>query len=170
MVNDLFDLKGALLSECCNHRYSLYRIWDIEKPYILFIMLNPSTADHFNDDPTIRRCINFAKDWGYGGLFVGNLFSYRATNPNELKELTDDKIIGIDNDVQLAAMASKCEKVVFAWGDIDKRFTYREAKVISMFKGSFCIALSKSNHPRHPLYLRSDTRLIPFDGDFFNIN
>ena len=68
----------ATFSSCKKYRYSLFRIWDEDKPLVLFIGLNPSTADEKEDDPTIRRCINFAKQWGYGGLIMGNLFAFRA--------------------------------------------------------------------------------------------
>ena len=84
-------LINAELSICKKYRYSLTRIWDEDKPNVMFVMLNPSTADEKNDDPTIRRCINFAKDFGAGGIYVVNLFPLRATNPNEL--LINDLII-----------------------------------------------------------------------------
>lgn len=74
---------GANLSECRRYRFSLWRIWDEALPYALFIGLNPSTADETANDPTITRCINFAKDWGYGGIYMANLFAYRATDPSE---------------------------------------------------------------------------------------
>jgi len=78
----------ATFSPCRKYRYSLFRIWDEDKSLVLFIGLNPSTADEKEDDPTIRRCINFAKQWGwgYGGLIMGNLFSFRATQPSDLKQ------------------------------------------------------------------------------------
>ena len=77
--------KGAIISKDKKHRYRLWRIWDDSLPKALFIMLNPSTADVMLDDPTIRRCIGFAKSWGYGGIYVGNIFSLRSSNPKDLK-------------------------------------------------------------------------------------
>ena len=77
-------IANAVISECGKYRYSLTRIWDESKPKVMFIMLNSSTANANNDDPTIRRCINFAKAWGFGDLYVCNIFAYRATNPQEL--------------------------------------------------------------------------------------
>ncbi|GHX72979.1 hypothetical protein VCSRO16_3593 [Vibrio cholerae] len=69
----------AELSKCRKYRYALWRTWDSDKPFAMFIGLNPSTADEKNDDPTLRRCINFAKSWGYGGVCMANLFAFRAT-------------------------------------------------------------------------------------------
>ena len=66
------------------YRYELSRIWDAALPPVLFVGMNPSTADEEQDDPTIRRCIRFARDWGYGGLLMGNLYALRATDPQEL--------------------------------------------------------------------------------------
>ena len=79
-------IKSAEISPCGLYRYSLTRKWEAWKGTVNFIMLNPSTADAQEDDPTIRRCIGFAKAWGYGGIVVTNLFAYRATNPKELKK------------------------------------------------------------------------------------
>ena len=78
-------IRKAKLSDNKKHRYSLKRIWDKDKPKVLFIMLNPSLADNYKDDPTIRRLIKFAKLFGYGGFYVGNLFSYITPYPKELK-------------------------------------------------------------------------------------
>ena len=76
-VTDMVIRRNAELSACGKYRYRLSRIWDDKKPLVLFIMLNPSTADAEQDDPTIRRCIAFAKNWGYGGFMAGNLFAFR---------------------------------------------------------------------------------------------
>lgn len=76
--------SDAELSKCRTYRYALWRTWDESKPFAMFVGLNPSTADELEDDPTIRRCINFSKLWGYGGLCMVNLFAYRATDPTAL--------------------------------------------------------------------------------------
>ncbi len=76
--------SDAELSKCRAYRYALWRTWDESKPFAMFVGLNPSTADELEDDPTIRRCINFSKLWGYGGLCMVNLFAYRATDPTAL--------------------------------------------------------------------------------------
>ena len=86
----------AILSVDRKYRYVLTRTWDETLPNIMFVGLNFSTADETTDDPTIRRCINFAKSWGYGGLYMVNLFAYRSTNPNNIRIV--DNPIGDDND------------------------------------------------------------------------
>lgn len=98
--------KGAIISGCGKYRYSLWRTWDKKLPKVMFIMLNPSTADAYEDDPTIRRCINFAKSWGYGGIVVGNLFAYRATNPKKLILIDDPS--GSANHHYLTHMIERC--------------------------------------------------------------
>ena len=81
--------KGARFSESRTHRYALWRIWEKGAPMVMFVGLNPSTADETQDDPTIRRCIDFAKRWGYGGLYMLNIFAFRATNPKDMKAAAD---------------------------------------------------------------------------------
>ena len=77
--------SGAIFSSCRKYRYALWRNWDETKPCVMIIGLNPSTADENENDPTITRCINFAKSWGYGGVCVTNLFAYCATVPSDMK-------------------------------------------------------------------------------------
>ena len=88
-------MQDAVISKCSKYRYSLSRQWNKEKEKVLFIMLNPSKADDKIDDPTVRRCISFAKNWGFGGLMIGNLFAYRTTYPKELFKTKNPK--GKDN-------------------------------------------------------------------------
>ena len=87
-MSELID-NGAVLSPDLKHRYNLWRIWETGKPFALFIGLNPSTADHTKDDPTVRRCKQFALDWGYGGFHIVNLFGYRATKPTDMIKQAD---------------------------------------------------------------------------------
>lgn len=91
--------KGAVIDKTGLYRYSLWREWDIDKSKIVFIMLNPSKADASIDDPTLRRCISFAKFWDYGSLIVVNLFAFRTASPLELKKV--DNPIGKQNDRHL---------------------------------------------------------------------
>jgi len=86
----------AKFSTCRKYRYALWRIWDDSKPYAMIVGLNPSTADETKNDPTISRCINFSKDWGYGGLCMANLFAFRATKPSVLMSSNDP--VGSAND------------------------------------------------------------------------
>jgi hypothetical protein len=142
------DIKGAVISQCETYRYQLWRKWDDAKPLVLFIMLNPSTANAEVDDPTIRRCMGYAKDWGFGGLYVGNLYAYRTAYPKELKAAGYP--IGPDNDKHLKDMQSKCDQVICAWGNgqgIPQR-------IQDSFPQLHYIELAKDGTPKHPLYLK----------------
>ena len=104
---NLFDtaiIKGARFSDCRLYRYQLWRIWDEGRPYLNVIGLNPSTADETRDDPTIRRCIDYAKRWNYGGLFMTNIFAFRATLPAVMKKQVEP--VGSDNDHWLIETAA----------------------------------------------------------------
>lgn len=149
--------KTAVLSECRNYRYELWRVWDDAKPYALFIGLNPSTADETEDDPTIRRCINFAKSWGYGGLCMANLFAYRATQPEDMKQAKEP--IGSINDDTLLRLSENAGVIVAAWGN-DGTFMKRSMLVKSLLPKISVLKLNKSGEPAHPLYLKSS--LTPF--------
>ena len=159
--------SSACLSECGKYRYSLSRVWDSSKPIVLFLMLNPSTADATKNDATITRCIAFAKSWGYGGLCVGNLFAYRATNPKEL--LAVENPIGEENQKHLNEMYLKSEAVVCAWGNssIVEKLGKRlgdDYKPLSGILGSiYYLELSKSGCPKHPLYLKSELKPIKYE-------
>ena len=91
-----FIYKNATISDCRKYRYAFYRTQDDKKKTVLFIALNQSTADEKNDDPTIRRCINYARKWGYGSFLVANLFVYRLANPTKLRYVKNP--VGNDND------------------------------------------------------------------------
>ncbi len=144
------EITGAIISDCNNYRYQLWRIWDNSKPNVMFIMLNPSTADSETNDPTIRRCIGYAKSWGYGGVYVGNLYAYRATDPKQLKLV--DKPIGDDNIKHINEMMTKCEKIVCAWGNHEGRPDH----IFSNFNNLHYIKLNADGTPAHPLYLKKD--------------
>jgi hypothetical protein len=152
-------LSDAVISEDKQYRYLLTRIWDNDKPMINFIGLNPSTADQVDNDPTMRRCINFAKAWGYGGLYMTNLFAYRTSKPKELFKVQQP--IGVENDNYLIETGKKVKKVVFAWG-ASGSFLNRDKQVFDIISKGYYIALTKENHPRHPLYLKSDLKLKLF--------
>lgn len=116
-------------------------------------MLNPSTADAEQDDPTIRRCIAFAKSWGYGGMMAGNLFAFRSTRPEKLYGKKDP--VGELNDRYLREMAEQCARVVFAWGEHGSLKNAHE-RVMSLFPVAWCLGKNKSGQPKHPLYIRKD--------------
>ena len=99
---------GAKISGCGTYRYALWRHWDSDwngqgdSNSVMFIGLNPSTADATEDDPTLRRCIGFAKSWGFGGLYMLNVFAYRATDPRLMKRQKPKVAIGPRNNMHLA--------------------------------------------------------------------
>lgn len=175
---DLFMEKTAVISDCGKYRYRLGRRWSNVGRPCLFIMLNPSTADAFEDDPTIRRCIAFAKSWGCSELTVVNLFAVRATDPKDMMAASDP--VGPDNMEHVKSAADFAVRgycypkdcngpVVCAWGAhgayMDQANTvlgWLEAELIK----PVCLGITKSGQPKHPLYLASDTPLTPYPSDF----
>jgi hypothetical protein len=152
--------SGAVLSPCEKYRYELWREWDKSKPCVMFVMLNPSTADALKDDPTIRRCMNFAKNWGYGSIKVGNIFAFRSSNPKDLKvPSTELDYFHADQNAQyLNKMAYESKTVICAWGNPPIDF-------VSPLSGlsKLChLGLTKKNNPRHPLYLKGETTPIEY--------
>jgi hypothetical protein len=146
---------GAAFSPCRKYRYALWRRWETEKPYAMFVGLNPSTADEIEDDPTIRRCKRFASDWGYGCLVMTNLFAIRATDPKVM--LAHDDPVGPENDDYLRYLARRAGIVVSAWG-AHGGHRGRDFQVLRMIAGMHHLGLTKAGKPRHPLYLRADTK------------
>lgn len=153
-MNDI--VYDASISECGEYRYRLSRIWDERKKPLVFLMLNPSTADAMTDDPTIRRCMGFARRERAGGLVVVNLYGLRATNPKRLWDHTDP--IGPTNDRHLVRAASE-GKLVCAWGGNapSNRVAYVRA-LLDRHRWS-CLGTTQAGAPRHPLYIRSDQPL-----------
>ena len=143
----------AYLSSCRNYRYALWRTWDANKPRVLFIALNPSTADETHDDPTLNRCINFAHEWGFGGLSIGNLFAFRSTNPKQLKSLDDP--IGPSNDRWLIKLDRESTLTVAAWGNHGK-YLKRADHIRQSLKNLYCLQINITGEPAHPLYLQSN--------------
>jgi hypothetical protein len=146
--------SAAVLSPCRRYRYELWRRW-APGPYAMFIGLNPSTADETADDPTIRRCINFAKVWGYSALCMTNLFAFRATKP-EVMKAEEFPIGGHENDLTLRSLAESAGVVIAAWG-VHGAHLDRAADVVKMIPNLQCLGLTRDGHPRHPLYLKADS-------------
>ena len=140
---------GATFSMCRTYRYSLWRTWDESRPYALFIGLNPSTADESKDDPTIRRCIGFARSWGFGGLCVVNLFAYRATEPKDMMKAEDP--IGPENDRWIKRLSADAGVIVAAWGNSGS-FLGSSRTITQKIPNLTCFKLNKSGEPAHPLY------------------
>ena len=149
----------ATFSPCRSYRYSLWREWgEGSLGYAMFIGLNPSTADETRDDPTVRRCINFAKDWGFGALCMTNLFAFRATDPTVMKVQADPN--GPENNATLKKLARDASVVVAAWGAHGSHMG-RDKEVVAMLPGLKCLALTKDRLPKHPLYLLKTLRPMP---------
>lgn len=153
--------KTAKISECNNYRYDLFRVWDETKPYLMFIGLNPSTADHEMDDPTIKKCIGFAEKLNFGGICMCNLFAFRATNPNDM--MSSQSPIGIDNDLYVTMHAEKAGMVIAAWGNTGY-YLHRDKEVLALLSNVdvFALNINKSGQPQHPLYICSDSEPKPY--------
>lgn len=164
---------SATMSGCGTYRYVLERDWtdpdgpDItpETDLLTFVMLNPSTADALQDDPTIRRCIGFAREWGYGGVSVVNLYAFRSTDPRELKRVKDP--VG---ECNLDYIKDEClgRHVVLAWGAFELdcgEYAHRCDVMARIRLGAVridCLGKTKAGHPKHPLYLPASTERVPW--------
>lgn len=128
----------------------------------MFIMLNPSTADDKIDDPTIKKCIFYAKKLGYGSMFVVNLFAFRATDSSVLKKAGEP--VGKINDKIILQFAEKVDSIIAGWGN-DGKHLNRSEEIIKILKSKgyklLCFKLNKSKEPCHPLYLKKDACLTP---------
>jgi hypothetical protein len=156
----LFENGNAIIIG--EHRYSLSRRWG-DGWRALFIMLNPSTADAQVNDPTIRRCIGFARSWGAGALDVANLFALRSTDPEAL--LDHPEPVGEKNDEFIVDLAARAGVTVCAWGS-HKAVRRRAPVVLELLRDAghrpMCLRVTKDGHPSHPLYLPADLRPIPY--------
>ena len=154
--------KTAEFSSDRKYRYVLRRIWNRKKGHVLFVCLNPSTADENVDDPTIRRCIRFAESWGLGGMVMVNLFAYRATNPKEMLAHSDP--VGTSNVLYWEREHKAANVTIAAWGVHGAHM--RMDKEFMRYVGGnvHCLALTKTGHPRHPLYLKKGLEPIPFQA------
>jgi hypothetical protein len=162
---------SAVFSPCRSWRYVLERRLDdaplFARGIAVFIGLNPSTADEVIDDPTIRRCKAFARDWGFGTYRMLNLYAWRSTDPRALAKVPDP--IGPENDAHLIDGTSDADVVICAWGT--NALGNRAEDVVAMLRGKnaggvmrrlHCLRLTKNGAPSHPLYLPGDLKPIPF--------
>lgn len=155
--------RKAVFSDCERYRTRLIIQWDPRLSMVLFFMLNPSTADHLVNDPTVRRCIGFANRWGHGGLEVRNLFSLRSTSPSDLK-LAADPIGPMD----IVYDDDSFGMVIAAWGNhgmyrgrayvVEREFYRRGIKL-------YHLGLTRDQNPRHPLYLQREVTPEILDSD-----
>lgn len=152
---------SAVISECGKYRYHLQRVWDESRSRICWIMLNPSTADAEQDDPTIRRVIGFSRSWGAGGIDVVNLFALRATNPAALKKCSFRYAVGPENDSWIFRIAESPDvsRVIAAWGRHGE-YGGRDHEVLTSIR-RHVEQVGEAPFPRHPLYLKST--LLPIE-------
>lgn len=153
---------SAILSSCGKYRYRLTReLGFTGDGAICFVMLNPSTADAEKDDPTIRRCMGYARSFGAARLEVVNLFAYRSTDPGVLYAMSRDTAVGPENDEHILDVVRRSKLVICAWGNHGSQFG-RAAEVLHLVSSvQTPMALkvnAKSGQPAHPLYLKGDAR------------
>lgn len=152
----------AAFSPDRNHRYALFRRWG-HGPTLCWVMLNPSTASAFTDDPTIRRCRSFSQRAGFGGLVVVNLFSLRSTDPMKLWRHKDP--IGPLGDQFIQSQACTRTSIIAAWGSHGAR-NGRGQRVADMLTDAgvalYCLGTTANGQPKHPLYVKGDTQLVPY--------
>lgn len=161
MNKDLKIESYAGLSADMKYRYWLQRSWGTTSRPRVWIMLNPSTADADNDDPTIRRCIDFTVRDGNCSLIVVNLFAFRATEPKEMKKAADP--VGPTNDMFIRQVCQTAGDIVLAWGNHGK-FRKRDTEILSLLKHNnyapvYCLGRNVNGSPKHPLYVKTDTPL-----------
>ena len=145
-------IRGAIKDD--KNRYQLWRIWNNNKPLILFILLNPSTADDKNDDKTVKKLIGFTKKYDFGGFYIGNLFSYISPSPHPIKFVHNE----VKNINHIKLMNKKCKKVVLGWGNLGANPNWLLDEIID----PMCFGINKSGTPKHPLYLSYKTELIKY--------
>jgi hypothetical protein len=154
--HDVLGLDGVPV-----HRYYLSREWDADRAVVNFIGLNPSTADARLDDPTIRRCVGFARRWGFGKLAMTNLYPHRATDPRQLQPIPE--AVGVTNAIWLKHAMRESTLIVAAWGaGADPDFALKVWQGLMAFnshKTFRCLGRTKDGSPRHPLYLPAITEL-----------
>ena len=158
LMADLFCTSDAVVSPDGVYRYRLSRTWDARKLPLVWIMLNPSTADAEVDDPTIRRCISFSKREGAGGLEVLNLFALRATDPKKLRQVSDP--VGPDNDRWIRGVLAPHSRVIAAWGEHGK-YLGRDFAVLKNLREMGVKIECLGDKPRHPLYIAGSQPMCP---------
>lgn len=159
-------MRWAAFSDCRSYRYSLVQGWETVpgSDWLVVVGLNPSTADEINDDPTVRRCIGFAKRERYVGLIMLNAFAFRGTDPKSMLAAADP--VGPGND---AAIRVLCESrdVLLAWG-VHGGHRGRDCEVVGIVRPVasrvLCLGLTAAGYPRHPLYLARDTPMVRYSG------
>jgi hypothetical protein len=157
------DMAGAQFSEDRTYRYRLWRRWDSGNS-VCFCMLNPSTANEHELDPTLRRCVGFARQWGYAAIEVVNLFALVSADPKLLTGHPDP--VGPLNDQVLSDVFGRSAMVVVGWGAFAAAKARHQAIRTLLAEGAVtprCLGTTSSGHPRHPLYLKRDTPIVAWE-------
>ncbi len=161
------DVRGeAEISPCGRYRFFLSRRWDDGDGIVNFVMLNPSKATATDPDPTLTRCMGFARSWGYRDLVVTNLFALRATDPEDLKGRDPAEVIGPENDHRILQWAQLAQLVVLAWGNHGLLYgrSERVRKLLAMGRVKpHALGITSLGQPTHPLYLSAATRPFPLE-------
>lgn len=175
VASDQLELDGsnelpglAEFTQDGQHRLSLSRVWTPGKPWVLFVMLNPSIANDRQLDPTVRKCIGFAQRWGFGGLLVGNLYTLVSPFPERVRDVLDGPYPALANafgaDDALIRLAGQAQKIVVAWGTqpwLAQR-AHDVTRVLSRIQPLFCLGKTADGWPRHPLYRAYEAELDVF--------
>lgn len=162
---DLSQHSYALISEDGAYRYWLHRTWFTGKGWTVFLMLNPSTADQFQNDPTVRRCVGFAQLWGSRGVAIVNVFAARSTDAGVLHSLPDP--VGPENELFIRVACRLSSRVVCAWGahEFAHKRRQRIVQIIrEMNAMPVCLGLTRSGNPQHPLYVPAAKELESYRG------
>ena len=159
---------SAVFSRGRRYRYTLRRRLYKGNKILLVIGLNPSTADGTKDDPTVCRCAGFAERLKYDTLLIANLFALRSTDPRKLRQPEEKDPIGPRNDAWILRVARKAHKIVLAWGAGADWAPERSDQLLLLLAhyDLYCFGTTKSGAPKHPLYLRSDTKLERYRNEF----
>lgn len=173
-ADDFSGVSSAIFSPCMRYRYTLERAWASLPRYVLWIMLNPSTANSTTNDATVRRCIGYAKAWGYTGILVGNLYAWRSTSPRALFDVRgSEEQIGPENERHLRGLLRRASLVVCAWGQsgpttLAKLYAMNLCREGGQFRALHCLKLNNNCEPSHPLRLSKKLqpmRYLPFVDD-----
>jgi hypothetical protein len=155
---------SAIMSDCGLYRYELAEIWDRSRPFVMFVMMNPSVATIGHADPTLIKTGAYARRWGYGGQLIGNVHAYRATDPRQLLDAADP--VGPENDRAMLHMASYAKIVVLAFGLPPKPLRPRATRILQLLRGAGAtltfLRLTKDGIPGHPLYLPGNLTPQPY--------
>lgn len=161
-------VKHALLSPGRTYRYYLSRSWNHKLPAIVFIGVNPSTADEEKDDQTIKKLITFSKNWGYGGFTILNLYPYITPHKENLPIYFKKEVFEKYQEKNMAFLKEHKETeidVVFMWGKLHRKFyTDHVWRIKRWFPKALCFGKNQDGSPIHPLFLPYTTNLIPFSG------